>query len=346
VPLFLLSKGSPLIRISELKQRACSTDKLRLALAVCLAIAFAGNAQNNVLKNVAAEDRPEAVRVEMRNVTYHFTDSIAAHIFHLQGTLTSITKGTIPFFDDKNSFVLAISSAEISIATDVMSNVLNQNVFSASDAPLKGIEVGSEGDALRIKGRLHSKGDIPFETIGRMSVTPDGEIRIHPEKVKAGHLPVKGLMDLLGLKISNLISTKKVRGIRTEGNDLLLNPGQILPPPQIQGRLTNVRVKGSQIIQTFGTTLPDRGSKQTGNYMSYRGAQLRFGKLTMDDTDMVLLDMDPQDPFDFYLDRYKQQLSAGYTKITPAFGLRVYMRDFNKLPKAQSKKSESTKTVR
>jgi len=65
--------------------------------------------------------------------------------------------------------------------------------------------------------------------------------------------------------------------------------------------------------------------------MIYRGGRLRFGKLTMDDTDMVLTDMDPQDPFDFYLSHYKQQLVAGYTKTTPTFGLRVFMRDYNKL---------------
>ena len=331
-----------MIHVSELKGKAVRSAQLRLAVANCLATATAGNAQ----KNVATEHRPDAVRVEMRNVTYHFTDSISVHISRLEGQLIPTTAGTIPVFDDKNSFVLAIGSAEISIATDVMSNVLNQDVFAASDAPLKQIEVGSAGNALRIKGKLHSKGDIPFEMVGKMSVTPEGEIRIHPERIKAGHLPVKGLMDLLGVKISNLISTKKVRGVRTEGDDLVLNPEQILPPPQIQGRLTNIRVNGNQIIQSFGTTSSERGPQQTGNYMAYRGAQLRFGKLTMTDTDMVLIDMDPQDPFDFYLDRYKEQLVAGYTKITPAFGLRVYMRDFNKLRKPQSKKSEKTKTAR
>ena len=67
------------------------------------------------------------------------------------------------------------------------------------------------------------------------------------------------------------------------------------------------------------------------NYIAYRQNQRRFGKLTMSDTDMVLIDMDPNDPFDFYLEHYKEQLVAGYTKETPSFGLRVYMRDFNKL---------------
>ena len=76
--------------------------------------------------------------------------------------------------------------------------------------------------------------------------------------------------------------------------------------------------------------------------MSYRGNRLAFGKLLMTDADMNLIDMDSSDPFDFYLDHYKDQLTAGYTKITPTFGLRVFMRDFNKLPKSAGKGKQKT----
>jgi hypothetical protein len=51
----------------------------------------------------------------------------------------------------------------------------------------------------------------------------------------------------------------------------------------------------------------------------------------MSDTDLTLIDLDPQDAFDLYLDHYRDQLVAGYTKITPSFGLRTYFRDYNKL---------------
>ena len=44
-----------------------------------------------------------------------------------------------------------------------------------------------------------------------------------------------------------------------------------------------------------------------------------------------LIDMDPQEPFDFFLEHYKEQLVVGYTKTTPDFELRVFMRDFNKV---------------
>ena len=73
--------------------------------------------------------------------------------------------------------------------------------------------------------------------------------------------------------------------------------------------------------------------------MAYQGAGLRFGKLTMNDTDLILIDLDPQDPFDFYLNHYKEQLAAGYTKNTLSSGLRSYFRDYNKLtPKQKTRK--------
>jgi hypothetical protein len=56
----------------------------------------------------------------------------------------------------------------------------------------------------------------------------------------------------------------------------------------------------------------------------------------MSDTDLVLIDPGPKDPFDFYLDHYKEQLVAGYSKTTWENGLRVYMVNFNKLKRKVS----------
>src|SRR5437588_10340271 len=56
-----------------------------------------------------------AVQIAMKNVTYHFTGPIAVHIVELDGHLIPATPGAIVFFDDKNSFSLAISSAQITM---------------------------------------------------------------------------------------------------------------------------------------------------------------------------------------------------------------------------------------
>ncbi len=53
----------------------------------------------------------------------------------------------------------------------------------------------------------------------------------------------------------------------------------------------------------------------------------------MRDTDLEIVDADPRDPFDFFLDHYNEQLVAGYDENLPDKGLLVHMPDYNKLGK-------------
>ncbi|GAC1618375.1 MAG: hypothetical protein PVS2B2_11120 [Candidatus Acidiferrum sp.] len=275
----------------------------------------------------------------MRNVTYHFSDTVAVEIKSLNGALVPQGKNEFPIFDDRDSFNLRINTAEISIDSANLANVLNSYVFARAHSPLTELSVTVENGRLKVKGKLHDKGDIPFETEGILSPTADGKLRLHSEKIKAMHVPVKGLMGLFGIDLGGLIQEGKVPGVRAEGDDLILDLEEILPPPHIEGRVVSVRIEGEKIIQIFGG--PDAKpikNIRTGNYMAYKNDRIRFNKLVMNDADLILIDMDPGDPLDFYLDHYKEQLSAGYTKTTPDSGLRVFIKDYNKLhpPKASA----------
>lgn len=274
----------------------------------------------------------QAVQVAMKNVTYHFTDHIAVHIVQMQGYLTPTKPGSLIVLDNSNSYTLNLASAEIALGCNSLAQVLNENLFSATDAPIKQVTIEARNNQLIIKGKLHQKGDVPFETTGTLMVEGDGRVRLHTEHLKAEHVPVKGLMDLLGIDMARMINTKKIPGISADKDDLILDPEQIFPPPQIRGKITAIQIQGNRIVQVFGTLQASNfATKQPGNYMEYRHGDLGFGKLTMKDADLILIDMDPRDPFDFYLDHYKEQLVAGYAKTTPELGLRVYARDYNKL---------------
>ncbi|MGG7382466.1 hypothetical protein ACQ7B2_28205, partial [Escherichia coli] len=52
----------------------------------------------------------------------------------------------------------------------------------------------------------------------------------------------------------------------------------------------------------------------------------------MHDTDLLIEDAEPQDPFDFFLDEYNAQLVAGYSKNTPDHGLITVMQDWKRAP--------------
>ena len=289
-------------------------------------------------QNSPANDKQAgAVQTQMRNVTYHFSDTVVVEIKSLNGELVPLGKNEFPIFDDKDSFNLRISTAEISIDSSNLANVLNSYVFARPHSPLTGLSVTVEKGRLRVKGKLHEKGDIPFETEGTLTPTADGRLQLHSEKIKAMHVPVKGLMGLFGIDLGGLIKEGKVPGVQAQEDDLILDLEQILPPPHIEGKVVSVRIEGEEIVQTFGG--PDaRPVKniRAGNYMAYKNNRLRFGKLVMNDVDLILIDMDPNDPFDFYLEHYKEQIAAGYSKTTLDSGLRVFMKDFNKLHPAKA----------
>ena len=275
----------------------------------------------------------QVVQAQMRNVLFRFSPSIAAHIEFLNGEFLPTGKNPMPNFDDKTSFLVKAKSARISITPEALAAIMNTYVFAKPSSPLKDLTVTIEGSNLRVKGKLHSKGDVPFETLGSLSPTQDGKIRIHSEQVKAFKIPVKGILNLFGVELASILDTSKVDGIDTDKDDLILDMAQLLPPPHIQGSVTAVRVENGKIVTIFGA--PDKSEPmEKGNYMAFRGGRLRFGRLTMDNSDLSLFDLDPADPLDWFQDRYKDQLVSGYSKITPEFGLRTYVRDFAKLSRA------------
>ena len=278
-----------------------------------------------------------AVRATFKNVDFQITDRIVAHISSLSGNLIPTQQGQIPVFDDRNSFGIDVDSANITLSTTALTNDMNDYVFAKAGAPLKNLSASIKGDQLIVKGLLVSKGGVPFESAGTVSVTADGMVRVHTAKVKAVGIPVKGLMDLLGIETSNLLSTKKVEGVSVDKDDLILDPETILPPPQMRGRLVAIELKNGAIDLKFDSGKKSGASGELTstcggkNFLAFKGGTVRFGKLTMNDADLELVDSQPGGSFAFSLDHYTEQLAAGYAKVTLKGGLCAHVPDFNRL---------------
>jgi len=276
------------------------------------------------------EDR--GVRTEMRDVRFHLTPIAAAHLIIVSGALWPTGKNDTVNFDDKTSFEVRVTNGTIAIAPDALADLMNNYVFAKPNAPLKNLTVAIDGGRLIIKGKLHSKGEIPFGTAGTLGLNNDGRIRVHTEKITALKVPVKGLMGLFGVELANVVNTSKIDGMDTDKNDLLIDLATLLPPPHIRGKLTGVTVAKDRIITTFGDggkSLPE--PKDQGSFMAFSGSRVKFGKLQMEPTDLTVLDVDPSSTLDWDQDHYKGQLEAGYSKITESYGLRAYAKDFSKL---------------
>lgn len=285
------------------------------------------------------------VRTEFRNVDFHVGSGIVLHIRRLRGELARTHPDTPPTFDDENSFLFKLSSGVVALTPDDLAGLMNSYVFNYPDAPLHNVKMSIQGDRLKQEGTLKKGVGIPFQLEGVLSATPDGLVRLHSTGIKSAHLPVKGLMDLFGVKLAALVNLHASQGMRIEGDDIFLNPNYMMPPPRIEGKVSAARIENGEIVMVFGTEsgegsrgagslpLPDPAAR---NYMYFRGGTLRFGRLTMVDSDLQIVDMHPSDPLDFDLGHYDRQLVAGYSKSTAAGGLIAFMPDLYRLNKNAS----------
>jgi hypothetical protein len=280
----------------------------------------------------AAKRAPStAVQTEMRHVDFHVDRSVVLRIEYLRGVLHPAKSGSVPYFDDKHSFVFNIDSADIAIDMDALTDLLNRYVFAYPGSPLRNIRVAVDGGKLR--QRMTARG-VAVTTVSEVSVTPAGEIRLHPTTIKAAGIPVRGFLKLFGLRLQKFVNLSGARGVRFDGDDLLLSVSELLPPPAIRGRLAAVTLRENSMVQQFAPVGTRRvepllaSDRSSRNYMYYRGGVLRFGRLTMTGVDLLIQDADPRDPFDFFLDHYNEQLVAGYSKNTLGKGLIAVMPDY------------------
>ena len=284
-------------------------------------------------------------RVQMQNVDFRVDDTIVLRIRNIRGALIRKNPAKPAFFDDRQSFNFRIDSGIIGISTESLANLLNNYVFAYPKAPLKNVSIATEGGQIKMKGTVHKVTDLPFEIVGDLLATPEGKIQLHPTSIKTGGIPVKGLMNLFGIELDELIKGTESHGVKIDDNNITMDPEVMIPPPQVRGKITAIRVEGDEVIQVFGpanksSIARSSASRREGpNFMYYRGGTIRFGKLTMSNADLRLVDRDPKTPFDFSMDHYNSQLVAGYSKNQPNLGLVVFVPDYYKVQAAARRSS-------
>jgi hypothetical protein len=274
-----------------------------------------------------------SVEVDMRNVDLHITRQIELQVRHLRGRFLPLGARPAPYLDDPSSYTVTVDTGEVAVDLPSLNAIVSRALERArSNVHRVEISVDDKGQ-LRQKGVVKKGINVPFDMRASVGVTPEGLLRIHSESVKGFGIPVNPLLKLLHVQTDDLIHVDPGHGITAQDNDLLLDISKLLPPPGFQGRLTSVRVDRGALVQVFGSGEPRPLSPPvtSKNHIYWRGGQLSFGKLTMTDTDLELVDDDPGDPFDFSVDHWNDQLVAGYSKTTADRGLRAHMPDFNDL---------------
>jgi len=187
----------------------------------------------------------------MKNLTFRFARDIALEVRTLRRQLQR-TKPEIPVtFDDSDSFAVNADAAEIAITPTSLAALMNSYMFAYPGAPIKSVSFTIKDNRLIQTGTVHKKVDLPFEITGSLSVTADGNIQLHADKIKSAHIPLKGLLHLFGEDLAKLLNQQSRRGLNIVGDDIILIPRSLTPPPHLLGQVTRVFISQGKIVQHF-----------------------------------------------------------------------------------------------
>jgi hypothetical protein len=267
--------------------------------------------------------------VTMRNVFLRVDPEIGVLIRQLEGDLQPKRQGDPVIYDDIRSFTTNIYRAQLVIDSANITRLKNKYVFNYPESPLKEINVQFTAGRIRMSGKMKQITWVPFEMEGTATTTPDGMILMVPDSIKVLGIPI-------GLQTSKLLKLAADRGVRLYGNNIILNPAQLFPPPAISGRVVGVNVQQDSMVLTFDSprramprVLPD---PKVQNYMHVYGGEVLIMNELQRGAELQMVDMDPANPFDFFMAEYRSHLKAGYVKVVNDQGsLITLMPDYTKI---------------
>ena len=286
----------------------------------------------------AESARAEPVGFDMRRVHLRTAPDVVLHVEQLHGQLVP-RSASVPAFEDLKSFYIAVESAELSMDGPSMTAIVDQ-VFNYKGSPLSDVTVAIREGRVEQKGKLRKGVWIPFSVDATVSAD-NGLIRLHPITLRVAGIPAAKMMSFFGIELDNVIEDPDkprrdrsrqrpaARAVTDDAGARGAGKGHLRPGC----RRPSAAGHGCSACRAHPTR---RSNSNAGNYIWFHGSRIRFGRLTMTDADLQLIDADEQDPFDFNSARFNEEVVAGYSRNTRNGALRAVMPDYGDISRLPS----------
>jgi hypothetical protein len=284
----------------------------------------------------ATSDGRGPTNVYAHNLKLEKGPDFRVYVSWVRGQMVRTRRDDDPSFDDLESFNLVIADGVLRANIGDIAHFLNTN--SPPNSPLRNITLSGDGDQISLRGTLHKIVALPIELVGTISAEPENQIRVHVTKLNVLKIPMKGLLGGFRVTLADFFHAPSLPGVQITGNDIIFDPLKLLPPPHIRGRLTSVRIVNPDLEEVYGDAAQDAAHvEQWRNFLRLKGGTLDFGKLTMHDVDLIMIDISNDAWFDLDLAHYQDQLVNGYTRMTPQAGLQIFMPDLDQLKSGKTR---------
>jgi hypothetical protein len=285
-------------------------------------------------------DAEAPTRIYAHNLLLQQGPSIRIYIPWLRGELIRRDPAQTPSLDLPDSFALKVNLGVLRVQMKDLSRFLNSGTIP--DVPFSHVSFAEKNGLLVMRATIHEMKilPVPVELTGTLSASGGNLVAFRVAQLHVLKMPMGALLHGLHIKLGDIFHSRAA-GITVQGDTVYFNADTLPPPPHIVGHITAVHlIRSAQglAIETIYDHAGDdtREEEKWRDFLKLTGGTLRFGRLTMHDVDLILIDEASKDPY-FHLDlaHYQIQLVHGITRVTPEAGLQIFMPSLDQMPDAQ-----------
>jgi hypothetical protein len=272
------------------------------------------------------------IAIRLQNVRFKWSNKVWVDANDMAVRAVPVESGTVDF-DDLSSFLLELQQSTVLIHPEVLEGMLNESVFNYPGSKLRDlkVELGKEGKSFAVKmtGSVDIVAWIPFSMVAYLDVDQrTNTLVMNVDRLKVfGFLPATKLVRWTPFHLDRIITMPPNRSLMIDGSKIMVKPFGLFPPPRITGTMSGVRVDESGIHLTFAGNPIAAPQSSARNYVYLRGGRAEFGSFCMDNTNILIIDKNPANPFGFSLANYAALVPRSDIVIHDTHSVRVTMPD-------------------
>ena len=275
-----------------------------------------------------------SVHIRLQNVRFKWSDKVYIDAGNLAVRAVPV-QGTIVNFDEVESFSMIVQQSVVRIRPDVLGGMFNESIFNYPASRIRELRVSIAKDdkgnrTVELSGKVNVVAWVPFTMFTHLSVDQHtNTLVIEVDHLKLfGIVPATKLLRWTPLHLDRLISLPPNKSLLVDGNRIMVKPFGLFPPPRINGRIASVAVDDNAISLTFAGDAIPAPKSSAKNYVYLQGGTSEFGRFRMVDTNLLILDQDPSNPFGFSLLHYAELIPKSTVEIPDTRSARITMPDF------------------
>lgn len=265
------------------------------------------------------------VSVFVRHVQFNFTGDIGFNIENLSASFEPIKSYEPVNLDNPLQFIIRVHRGEVVVPPHSLAALFNKQILAYWPRPLNNMRFITHKNSLIVETGLRLWNWFPFVWLpaqleGNIILNQQNQLVYTPRSVKVLGIPMSGLLNTFGIKLTMLISLNR-EGAHLIGNSIVLNHKKVFPPPALEGKICRAMLDDSGLHLTFDDNGPvgqfSPPPNSPNSFIWIQSGDIKLFNIVVTNANILIKDENPS--CDMIFDLYNYRCLIGQKNIIKLF---------------------------